>query len=468
MGTTAEFARFIYDVGFQDLPKEAISKTKELFLDTIGVSLLGSSEVSGKIAIEYAREVGGNPEASVFAAGLGTSVPMAAFTNGLLAHNLDYDDWVPTGEERENWPRNGGHVSGVLVPVALALGEKFGLTGKAMIEAYVLGVEVYAKIAANCPNLRERGWHSMPVYGCLAAVATAAKLLALDVRQIDMAFGIVASAAAGLFVNVRGYMANPFHSGNAARAGVEATLLARRGFTGHEAIIETPTGFCDSFLGKGVSNLDNMSRNLGKPFYMVSPGPGIKPYPCAWPTFYAIDGVLELVKEHNIGYEDVEEVEISVSPYHYSGTESMHKPEPVSGYDARFSTNFACGNVILKGNLDVDDFTDSNVRDEKVKEAIGKVKLIVDQTRAEERGVFFAPVLIKLKDGREFNKRVDICKGHPKNPLTSDELLGKYRRNAGRALSEEQIGSSIQMMEHLEELENAQKLMSIVAPRATG
>ena len=334
-----------------------------------------------------------------------------------------------------------------------------------MVEAYVLGVEVYTKIAANCPNLRGRGWHGMPVYGCIAAATTAAKLLALDAHQIDMAFGIVASAAGGLFANVRGHMANPFHSGNAARAGVEAALLVSRGFTAHGSIIESPMGFCDTFLGPGAPNFEKMTQNLGKPFYMASPGPGIKPYPCAWPTFYAIDGVLELVREHKIRYEDIQQVDISVSRYHYSGTESMYKPEPVSAYDARFSTNFACGSAILQGKLGVDDFTESKIKNRKVKEAISKVNLIVDHSRAEESGVFFAPVTIKLRNGAEFHKRVDVCKGHPKNPLSEEELIEKYRENAGRVLSQEQIERSIQLVMQLDELDNAQQLMSVVAPR---
>ena len=463
MGITTEFARFIQDTGFEDIPESVVGKTKDMFLDTVGVALVGSLQSTGKAIIAHAREGGGNPEAAVWSAGFGTSAPMAAFTNGIFAHNMAFDDWLPTGEEREDWPRNGGHASGILVPVALALGEKLGLSGKAMILAYVLGVEVYTKIAANCPNLRGRGFHGMPVYGCLAATATAAKLLRLDAHQIENAFGIVASAAGGLFANVRGYSANAVHSGNAARAGIEAAILAKGGFTGKEAIIESPMGYCDSFLGPGASNFSNMTQDLGKPYYMDSPGPGIKPYPCAWPTFYAIDGVLGLVQQHKIAYDDVQEVEISVSPYHYNGTESMYVPEPDSVYESRFSTNYTCGNVILNGGLGVDDFSEAKLVDTKVKEAVAKVKLIVDETRADESGVFFAPVLVRLKDGRELRNRVDICRGHPRNPLSHDELLGKYRDNAKRVLPEEQVVRSVQLIEQLENLDNAKELANTVA-----
>ena len=113
----------------------------------------------------------------------------------------------------------------------------------------------------------------------MGAAATAAKLLGLNAHQIEMAFGIVASGAGGLFANVRGYDANAAHSGNAARLGIEAAILASAGFTGKEAVIESPMGFCDSFLGPGAANFDNMTATLGNPFYMDSPGSRHKAIP---------------------------------------------------------------------------------------------------------------------------------------------------------------------------------------------
>ena len=465
MGVTTDFAHFVQDTTFSDLPAVSVSRAKDLFLDTIGVALVGSVQSTGQAVVAYARESGGNPEATVWSGGLATSASMAAFTNGILAHNMDFDDWLPTGEESEDWPRNGGHASGILVPVAVALGEKLGASGKSMIEAYVLGVEVYTKIAANCPNLRGRGFHGMPVYGSLGATATAAKLLGLNAHQIEMAFGIVASGAGGLFANVRGYSANAAHSGNAARLGIEAAILASAGFTGKEAIIESPMGFCDSFLGPGTANFANMTAALGNPFYMEAPGPGIKPYPCAWPTFYAIDGVLGLVQEHSLAYENIEEVVISVSPYHYNGTESMYVPEPASVYESRFSTNFTCGTVILNGNLGVDDFSEAKLTDPLVREAVAKIHLVVDETRADEEGVFFAPVTIKTRDGRELDNRVDVCRGHPRNPLSYSEIVGKYRDNALRVLPEDRVGASIQLIDELDQLDDARELAhAVTAP----
>lgn len=460
MGTTQKIATFIAETHFADLPAEASARAKDMFFDSIGVALAGTLQQSGKIAIQHAKELGGHAQASVLGDGFRTSAPMAAFTNAFCAHNLDYDDWVPAGAEKDNWPRNAGHVSGMLVPVALALSEKFDISGKVMIESFVLGVEVYGKIASSSSNVRQRGWHGMAIYGCMAAAATAAKMLQLDQKQIARTLGIAASAAGGVFANVQEYMTNPFHAGNAAHAGVTAALLASRGFTSNEDILEAPVGFCNAFLGEGNYSLEGMTRDLGHPFHIVCPGLGIKPYACAWPTFYATDGVLELVKKHNIPYDKVKEVEVWVSPYQYGSIEKMYRPNPQSGYEAKFSTNYSCANAILNVKLGLDTFTDARVKDPLVKDALSKIKMIVDETRRHEEGVFFAPVVIKLVDGTEYRHRVDVCKGHPKNPLSHDELLAKYRDCADRVLSVKDVARSIDLIENLEELDDAKQLMA--------
>ncbi|MFC2051727.1 MmgE/PrpD family protein [Chloroflexota bacterium] len=461
MGATEEFARFVHNTELEDMPKEAVSKAKEMFIDTIGTALAGTSQISGKIATKYTREMGGTPEATVLGEGFRTWAPMAAFTNALLAHNQDFDDYLPAGSEEDNFPKNAGHASCALVPTVLALGEKLGLSGKAVLAAYILGIEVYNRIAHNCHDIRLRGWSGTHTYGVIGAAAAAAKLLKLDVHQTIMAFGIAASASSGIFVNVHN-MTNTFHAGNAARGGIEAALLAKEGFLSHDAIIESPRGFGDSFLGKGGCNYEKMTQNLGNPYHIVHPGLGIKQYPCAFPVFYAADGVLELRKEYSFTFEDVEQVTLWVSQYQY---ERYVIPEPKYGYGGRFSLNFACAAGILDGELVMETFTDAKLKEPKFKVALGKIKILVDEARAGETLLYFAPMVIKLKDGRELRKRIEIPKGHPKNPLTRDELLGKFRRNAKIVLPQEQIAKAGKLIEHLEELKDIGELMSVLTTK---
>jgi len=462
MGATAEIAKFVRDVRPEDLPKEAIRKAKEMFYDTIGVLLSGTLESSGRIATKFAKEQGGNAEASVFPDGFRTSASMAAFINGLLAHNQDFDDWIPKGTEEENWPRNAGHVSCVIVPSALALGEKLGASGMSVILAYVIGVEVYNKIAGACGDARARGWHSMAIYGPIGAAAASAKLLNLNEHQIAMAIGIATSAAGGLYFGNTRTFTNAFHSGHAARSGVEASLLVREGFTSNSSMLEFSMGFCDSFLGEGGCDYNKMTRDLGNPFHIVYPGLGIKPYPCAWPTFSTLEGILGLKKEYNIAYEDVDRVEVWVSPHQ---DKRFNIPEPTSAYHAKFSYNFVGASALLDGRVVRDTFKDEKLKDVKVKEAMGKIKIIVDEKRANESGLSHATVVIRLKNSKEYRKLALVPRGHPKNPLSHNEILAKYRGNVESVLPQDKVQQSINLIEDLENTPNIRELMNALQAR---
>ena len=138
----------------------------------------------------------------------------------------------------------------MLIGAALPLAEKSARPGKDLLKAYVLGIEVICKVAANCPNVQDRGFHSTPVFGSLGAAIACGSLLKLDATKLKAALGITASAAGGIH-RQQGSMVKPFHAGNAARNGAEAALLAQEGFTADAAIIEAPRGFCDTFFGPG-------------------------------------------------------------------------------------------------------------------------------------------------------------------------------------------------------------------------
>lgn len=453
-GTTEQLSEFIVHTSFKDMPEEAVARAKIMFIDTIGVALAGTAiGEAGKIAIKYAKDIGGVPEATVIAGGFQTSAPNVAFTNALLSHAVDFDDWELSG-----------HPSSMLVATSLSLGEKMGLAGRSLLESYILGLEVYDKIACGCPDARARGWHGTAVYGTMGATSAAAKLLGLGVNETIMALGIAASAASGIS-RQRGTMTKPYQVGRAARNGVEAALLAKDGFTADEAIIENPMGFCDIYLGAGACDYDKMTRNMGKPFHIVSPGLGLKPYPCRFPEFRAIDAVLDLRREHAFEYKDVDQAEIGT-------TSDMYKVtilDPKTGLQGKFSTNYVCAIALLDGKLSLASFTDEKVRDPIVQEALGKVKLVAEKTIPNEwADAWSRPVTIKLKDGRTLSKRVDIPRGDPRNPLSINDVLAKYRDNASLVLPSQQVEHSINLLQNLDQAKDVTELMDILRQPATG
>ncbi len=452
MGATEQIAEFVVHTKFRDMPEEAVTRAKLTFLDIIGVALAGTVvEETGKMAIHYVKDMGGTPESTVMGGGFQTSAPNAAFANGLLAHALDFDDWELTG----------GHPSAMLVAACLALGEKQELAGIALIEAYIIGLEVYDKISTGCSGAQSSGWHGAALFGTMGATAAAAKLLHLDVHQTITAFGIAASAASGI-ARQHGNMTKPIQIGKAARNGVESALLAQYGFTSDGAIIENPKGFCETYFGDGSCDYTKMTKNMGKPFHIVSPGAGIKFYPCRYPEFRTIDAILALKSEYGFTDDDVERVEIGVSP---RGLKTTIR-EPATGLEGKFSTKYICVRALIDGQITLSTFTDEKVRDPKIKEALQKVELIADPAIPREWLQSRSPVTIRLKDGRTLSKQVDKPKGDPRNPLPTDDVVAKYISNASLVLSVPDVQNCHHLIQNFDQLKSIHELMSILAKPA--
>ena len=240
MGTTEKLAKFIVETIYESIPPEVVHAAKRVVMDTLGVIIAGSQEPAGKIISSFVRNLGEKPRATVVGAGFRTSSPNAALTNGTMAHALDYDDF--------NYMGGSGHPSIALLPAVLAIGEDLRASGKAVLEALILGFELWAKLLGSGIDPRSQGFHPTPVIGTMGAAAAAAKLLGLDVKQTQMVMGIASTHASGLARN-RGTMTKPYHGGNAARSGVVAAMLVKEGFTAATDIIDGKFGFCDAFAG---------------------------------------------------------------------------------------------------------------------------------------------------------------------------------------------------------------------------
>ncbi len=457
MDTTEKIASFIVETGYDQIPKEAVNAAKRTILDCLGCTLAGSSEPAARIVTQHVKEMGGNPEAGVIAAGFGTTAPQAALANATMAHALDYDDvavsWI-------------GHPTAVVLAVVLALGERGKLSGREALEGYILGLEVEAKLGA-CVGFGHYGWgwHATATLGTMAAAAAAAKMLSLDVHRTRMALGIAASLAGGTRQNF-GTMTKPLHAGSAASNGVVAALLAERGFTADEAIIESPMGFCKLFSGGAECDVTRAAHSLGDPFDIVSPGVSLKPYPCCRLTHRCIDAILHLIKEYDLSADEVEKVECRTSE---SIPQALIHSRPKTGLEAKFSMQYCMAIALLDDQVALGQFTDDRVMDARAQELLRRVEYVHtgDVTGAEMLTTPEA-VTIKLRDGRKLNHEVLVAKGHPQNPMADEEMVAKYRDCASSVLSAEDIGKLLNMVSHLEDGEDIAEIMELLCSIGKG
>ncbi len=439
MAGTRDIARFVVETPDEAIPHETLEAVTRSCFDAVGVLLAGSTQPVGQIIQRYARARGGRPEATVIGPGFKTSATDAALVCGTMAHALDYDDMGAYG-----------HPTAPLLPALLALGELRGASGTQILTSYAVGFEVGAALCTGY-NQYERGFHSTPVFGTVAAAAGGSRLAGLGVEQTMMALGIAASEAGGIGRN-NGTMTKPLHAGLAARNGVTAVLLAEDGFTAAGDVYEAKQGFCEAFLGDGRYDLQQVVASLGAPF-KAREALTIKKYPCCGGNHTALDAVLSLIREHDLAYEDIEHVEVQAMPY---TSPVLRYPEPATGLNGKFSIHYAVGAAIRDGEVAIDHFTDERVRDPRMRDAARKVRAEV-MARWDPRFMYGEadgnPVVIRLKDGRILSRTVSrrALKGAPDNPLPLEELIAKFRRNAGLLIQDSAaIDRAVDTWLHLE------------------
>jgi 2-methylcitrate dehydratase PrpD len=455
MGATEKIARFVVDTGYEDIPRDAVEKAKRTALDCVGAALAGVGEPVSRTITGYITRLGGPPQASVFGAGVKVSVPNAALANGSIAHALDYDDCG----------MKIGHPSVMVLPAVLSLGEHLGASGQDILAAYILGLEVEGKLALHADfKLMQSRLDHQSWYGSVGAAAACAKLLRLDVAKTRMALGIGANFACGLSAN-HGSMVAPMAAGNACRNGVIAGLMAQEGITANPDIIEAKNGFYDTLVGPDHYDAERMAESLGNPFYIESPGIGLKKYPSCYHTHRALDGVFQLLGEHHLSDKDIAEVEVGTSE---RAMRVLAFSEPATPYQAKFSMPHCIAAAVVDHRVTLDTFTPHKMEDRGIVEARKKVHLSFPDVPiwpgladvGPDTEFVGNPVTIRTTDGRSYSARVDVPRGDPALPLTDDELLAKYR-NCGRSqLRPEDINRSVDLVLGLERVADIGTLMA--------
>lgn len=437
---TEHLARFTVETGYDALPDVAIREAKKLILDCVGVALAGSKEPAAAMASRFIQEAGGSPQASVIGQGFRTSAPNAALANGVAAHALDFDD--------TSWTMVG-HPSAAILPAVLAVAEHRHASGRDVLAAYIVGVEVAAKIGlAVKPGHYDRGWHATATLGTLGATAAVTRLMGLDITEARHALGIGASQASGLRQNF-GTMTKPLHAGQASRNGVLAAGLAGMGFTADQNIMESRFGFFNTLCAGDYDA--SVLASLGRPFDVVSPGVSIKRYPSCHGTSFSIDATIELVETNDVRPEDVASVHCAIPRLL---AQMLIRSNPQSGLEGKFSLEFCLAVAVLERNVGLSHFVEAKVRDPQVRQMMQKVSV----EHRDEPGEF-GEVVLELHGGETLRRRVTQPKGSPENPLTDAEVVEKYLDCAGLVVTRELADRVMGAVVDLEKAEHITQLM---------
>ncbi|MBO8141110.1 MAG: MmgE/PrpD family protein [Firmicutes bacterium] len=460
---TKKVAEFIVDTNFEHIPRDVIEGSRAFFYDGLGVALCGAKQDCSRMVRDFVAACGGRPEASVLGTGLRAPAQLAALANGVAGHADDYDDTqIASLPDR---------VTGLLVhpttPVlaaALAVAEARDRSGRDLLAAYNIGVEVECKLAeAINPEHYRRGFHSTGTLGALGAVAAASKLLDLSLDKVIRALGIAASMSAGLRVNF-GTMTKPLHAGRAAENGVVAALLAERGFTSSPDVFDSQWGFFQ-IMGGGF-DAGYLESRLASPWQIQSPGISIKPYPCGSLGHPTMDAVRDLLREHQVKPEQIERIDVEAAS---NIVAALRYTEPENELEAKFSLQYGVTLIALFGRAGIREYTDETVRDPNVRRFMKERVRVYNTPDIDARGYdrMHTVVRIRLTDGTVLTRDAQIARGYPERPLSPEEQMEKFTEGAQGVLDPSAAEDVWQAVQRLEELPSARSLLSrLVRPPA--
>ena len=448
MEVTAILAKFTTDLHYEKIPRKAVETAKIALRDCLGVALAGSREEDARIAAEIARQETAREETSVIGQGFRTSALNAALANGTAAHALDFDHSFTIM----------GQPTAPVAPATFALGEALGASGRQVIEAYVAGFEVTAKLVHSLRDSAHDGWHAPSTLGSFGAAAASSKLLGLNAAKTQMALGITASMASGIVANF-GTMTKPLHVGLGARNGVLAAKLAGGGYTANPKAIEGGFGFY-SVLHENTEIHEQAIEELGRSYALITDGLRIKPYPCGGLTHQVIDSVLEFRAKHGLTAEMIDRVDVDVVKHTF---DRIVFRVPQTGIQGKFCMPYLVARAIIDGKIGLHIFTDSAVRDQNVLKLAERVQMNLDSNlKKSDAAGRPCRVTVRLKNGQTFTREAQHAKGGPEHPMSEAELRDKFTECAREAIDASSAAKVLDYIESLESLSDIRPLCDFI------
>jgi len=448
---TQLLADFVSRQTYDRLPARVREEAVLAIADTVGGAFGAVPEaLTQSMLAVIAGEQGTSP---VWGLDVRTTPRNAALVNGTLAHTHDIDDTNPSMR---------GHPSCPVVPAVFALAPMAKADGKAIIAAYVAGVEIATKVgrAVNMEHYN-RGWHTTPTLGCLGAAAASASLLRLDPARTATTLAIASSMAGGLVANF-GTQTKPVHSGFAAQNGILAALLARSGVTANPTAMEAKTGFFDLFCGLDQVQAALALEKLDERYDLIEPGNIYKLYPTCSLAHCAIDAILDGLARGTIDPSQIESIECAVG-YRCENTLPHHRP--TTGLEGKFSMEYCLAAALVYRQVTFDEFVDAKVNDPRIAAIYDKLNLYIhpDLRTPDSVPRDFTDIVIRHRDGRVFHDRSTKAKGDPAKRWTRAEFKGKFVRCAGIVLGAEEAGKRWDRMQALAGL-GAAEIDALFAP----
>jgi 2-methylcitrate dehydratase len=457
MTVTDPISQFAASLKFEDLSPEAIYQAKRFLLDSLGCALGGYRVHDVTIALQVLDEIAGRGPCTVIGSGERMDAVSASLANALMIRCMDYNDIY--------WKQDPSHPSDIF-PAALACCERAGSDGRELIVGLVLGHEFECRFCeAAFPGIRERGWHHATLTAFVSPIV-AGRALHLTAERIQHAIGISASRHTTLGAVTAGKLTMMKNTVDpmATQSGVLAALMAEKGYTGPEHVVDGKEGLTHCFGPEWKLNV--LTDGLGASWRITQCG--MKFFPTEALTHAPISAVLDLVREHDLKPEQVEKVHIRSLARAADILSDPSKYDPRSKETADHSLPYVIAAALVDRQVTPAQFTPEKIMDPAIRAQLRKVEVVGDP---EIEKVFPALqrviVTICTISGQEFTRQLDYPKGDPRNPLSDAEIEEKFAALAGPVMSREAQKKVREAVWNLEKLESVSGLMKLLKARRT-
>lgn len=449
VNATRDLARFAAGLRFEDIPARVVDHVKLCILDGLGVALFGAGLPWTGHVRDLARTEGANPVASFWGTPYRGSIGQAALVNGTAGHAFEMDDI-----HKESIV----HPNSLACPVAFAFAEAAGgMSGRDVLTAIVAGYEVGTRVGnAATMALFLRGFHPQGTSGAFVAAATAGRILGLEAEQMQHALGIAGSMGSELMAAQEGAMVKRLHAGRAAQAGVQAALLAQRGFTGILDVLEAGYGgFLSSFSGH--PDPARLTAGLGSAWETAEVG--FKLYPSVTSIHTALDALDTVMTEQALHAGDIERISVGCGHMTFVHTAWPYKPAGVTA--AQMNLFYGLAVIALYRDGSVRQYDEQRLADPAVLGFIERISAFEDQG-LEAMGAPFrhaCRLTLTTGDGRVFNHERLARRGSPEDAVGEAEIVRKYTANVHPCLSGEAAANLHALVMRLDELDDTHDLM---------
>jgi 2-methylcitrate dehydratase PrpD len=443
---TETLASFAAGLSYDDLPNSARQHAKHLLLDSVACALAGDLGDEVAIYAKYAQAVGGTGNSTVIGSPQQLSLLGASLLNGYLITAVTVcDTYVPAHV----------HITPEVVPPALAIAERDGADGRALLTAIAAGAEIAVRVAAGIDYsvAGPRGWHFPGIVGPFGAAAAVGRLRGLSQLQMRNAFGLAGSQSAGTWASW-GSPAVKFHQSRGAASGLIAGLLAEQDFAASADILtHSDGGMLTAYSDGGKPEALVAAVGTRFEFERIS----LRLWPGGTPLQPTLTALFDLLPQERPVFDDIQRVRISVAPAVYEAHARF--TDPKGTFEALLSYPFTVASALRDGRFWLDSVGAEKIGDAQLKRFMGeRIELSQDPGLTRER----SRVEVTVKGGRVLAATADAAKGTPANPATLPELRAKFEQCVAGRLTEAESAAMLDLLVRADELDQLSRLFELM------